>query len=138
RAYDPSGKPFYLGVLKGKENVIALRYGLQPRIKYSLHINRSNPAFLAKINKLEDALERYKNANVGAHTSNIFRVGAFIIFLILHLAFYLYYPEQRANLYFSIYASVALCFEISQLNTEHLVDRVYNSLFFTFAAFHTA
>ena len=137
-AYDPSGRPFYLGVLKQKGNVIAVRYALQPGIKYSLHINRLNPAFIARIYKLEDASERYKDANVAAATSNIFRVGVFIIFLILHLAFYIYYPEQKANVYFSIYALLALCFEISQFNTPNAVDHLYNSLFFTFLAFHTA
>ena len=137
-AYDPSNKPFYLGVLKQKENVIALRYALQPGIKYSLHINRLNPAFIAHINKLQDAFERYKNSNISAHTSNIFRVGVFIIFLVLHLAFYIYYPEQKANLYFSIYALLALCFEISQFNAPNAVGRLYYNLFFTFVAFHTA
>ena len=120
------------------ENIIAIRYALQPGIRYTLHINRINPVFIVSINYLDISIEKYKNANVAWKTSNIFRVGVFIIFLFLHLAFYLYYPEQKANLYFSIYALLALCFEISQFNAPLVVDRIYNHLFVTFTAFHLA
>ena len=138
RAYDPSARPIGFSVTNVDQQILAIRYAVQPGVKYSLHINRLNQAFVISINKLDDAVENYKNVNIARATSNIFRVGVFIIFLILHLAFYLYYPRQKANLYFSIYALLALCFEISQFNTPLAVDRLYNSLFFMFAIFHIA
>jgi len=138
RAYDPSRKPFYVNALKEGENIIAFRYILQPGIKYSLHINRLNPAFTVKVNNLDDAIQKYSDENISAATSNVFRIGVFLIFLFLHLAFYLYYPAQKANLYFSLYALLALCFEISQFNTPHFVAHLYNGLFLQFAAFHVS
>ncbi|HEV8507641.1 MAG TPA: ATP-binding protein [Chitinophagaceae bacterium] len=136
RAYEPSGKPFHVSILNDRQNIIAFRYALQPGITYSLHINRLNPVFRIRINNLDYAIQKYNDENISSATSNVFRIGVFLIFLILHLAFYLYYPAQKANLYFSLYALLALCFEISQFNTSHFIAHLYNGLFFQFAAFH--
>ena len=138
KAYDPSGKPILLENLKEKDNVIAVRYALQPNVKYSVHINRVNPLFIAYIAHLDYAVENYKNANIGSATSNFFRIGVFLIFLILHLAFYLYYPPQKANLYFSIYSLLALIFEITQFNTPRFIENIYNALYIQFSVFHLA
>ncbi|HXL56265.1 MAG TPA: hypothetical protein VN958_08420, partial [Chitinophagaceae bacterium] len=104
KAYDPDNKPFYVATSKSVVNILAVRYALEPGISYSVHINRQNPVFRIHINNLETAIETYRNSGISVTTSNFFRTGVYFIFLILHVAFYLYYPKQKANLYFSLYA----------------------------------
>src|SRR5690349_1509552 len=36
--------------------------------------------------------------------SNYFLTGIFLIITVLHLSFFLFYPSQKANLYFSLFA----------------------------------
>ncbi|HLY71130.1 MAG TPA: ATP-binding protein, partial [Puia sp.] len=104
KAYDPWGKPVLISVENGIDQVLAIRYALQPNISYSVFSGDGNPALKIRISTPETSDQQYYPPQSARDLLGIFRVGVFFILAILHLAFYLFYPPQKANLYFSLYA----------------------------------
>jgi two-component system NtrC family sensor kinase len=104
KAYDPFGKPVLLPINNGAEHVLAIRYALQPQIRYSVFSGDGNPALMIRLNTTETSDQQFYKAHSASDALEVFRIGAFFILFILHLAFYLFYPAQKANLYFSLYA----------------------------------
>jgi len=105
RAYDPWGKPVLLPLNGGGKLVLAVRYILQPNVSYSALSPDGNLVLKIRISTLESGIEQYSQQfSSGLSVLEIFRVGVFFILAILHLAFYLFYPTQKANLYFFLFA----------------------------------
>src|ERR1019366_342996 len=114
KAYDPWGKPVLLPVNNWADQVLAVRYALQPGISFGVMSGDGNPILEIRVNTLEASMEKYYHIfSSGLSVLEFFRVGVFFILVILHLAFYLFYPPQKANLYFFLFA---LFMEASQIN----------------------
>src|ERR1017187_1685064 len=126
KAYDPWGRPVLFPVNNGTNQVLAVRYELQPRISYTVFGN-GNPALWIRVNTLENSIEKYSQTfSSGLSVLEIFRGGIFFILAILHLAFYLFYPSQKANLYFFLFALFMGASQISGVRMHiHEVDHKF-------------
>jgi hypothetical protein len=114
KAYDPWGKPVLLNVSSGANQVFAVRYALQPGISFAMMSGDGNPALKIRVDTPDGSTEKYYQPFFsGLAVLEFFRVGIFFILVILHLAFFLSYPPQKANLYFFLFA---LFMEASQIN----------------------
>ena len=117
QAFDPANKPipYYH---HDSTLVLAIRYTLQPNVRYTHILLRKNPAFSIRLNYLESAQYQYKKYY--ARLSNLvhFRFGVFIILLIGYVSLYTFYPSRIAYLYFSLFAIFVTITDISQLLGE--------------------
>jgi signal transduction histidine kinase len=104
KAFSPD-RPFSLPNSRNTEQVLAVRYTLQPRIKYSTHYGKENKGLFIRVNTLENGNYQYPDLIYQAK-ANMFRVGVFAILAILYLAFYLFNRTQKVNLLFSVYAFI--------------------------------
>ncbi len=104
KAFSPN-RPFSLTNSRNTEQVLAVRYILQPRIKYSTHFGQQNTGLSIKVNTIENGNYQYPIQIYEAET-NMFRVGVFAILAILYLSFYLFNRTQKVNLLFSVYACI--------------------------------
>jgi len=119
KAYDPWGKPVLIPLNKGTAQVLAVRFALQRGVSYTIMSADNNPALKISINTLEGSMkEYYQKFYSGLSILEIFRVGVLFILVILHLAFYLFYPPQKANLYFFLFA---FFFFVSQITGVRLL-----------------
>lgn len=127
-AYMPGnvfGKPFLFPSTKDSIYNIAVRYALQPGLPYTTNTNWSNPVFKSKLNYLHQAINLYKDEYRRWTGPIIFRIGCFFILFILHLAFYLYFPSQRANLYFSLFAFFVILTDSFQVPLSEITSVEY-------------
>ncbi len=124
-AYNPTGKPLPFLLSKDSTYVVAIRYALQPAILYTTNTLIQNPALKLRLNNLERSINFYTQENIRGMGSIMFRIGAFLILFILHLAFYLYFPSQRANLYFTLFALFVLFTEVFAINVPHEVKYMF-------------
>jgi two-component system, NtrC family, sensor kinase len=76
--------------------------------------------------KVNRSIESDVQANRLSVSSEVFRLGAFFILFVLHLAFYLYFPAKRATLYFSIFALCVILTDGLQLP----VAKIHNVKYF--------
>ncbi|MBK9492111.1 MAG: hypothetical protein IPO07_27400 [Haliscomenobacter sp.] len=112
-----AGLDFSIGLPKRNANmVIAIRFALQKSIPYNRFGGHPNNCFRASLVPIKQ---------IGARTNitqNIMffglKAGAFLILFVLHLVFFILYPLQKANLYFS---GMALCYVIHILMWESLM-----------------
>jgi signal transduction histidine kinase len=103
RAYDPYGGPIGFPVKIDGQQCLAIRYALQPGIRYSNIFGTHNYAIRGTINTVEDASQNYRKP---AHLEGLtlFIVSIFVMLTVIHLSFFLFYRAQKANLYFSLFA----------------------------------
>jgi len=103
KAISPLEKPVSFPITKSDEQVLAVRYALQPHIRYSTHFLTENRALYIIVNTIENASAQYHHKRILDDGGNLFLIGVFLIIGVLYLAFYLFYTSQKANLYFSLY-----------------------------------
>jgi signal transduction histidine kinase len=117
-AYIPGifSKPFFFPSTKDSIYIIAIRYALQPGIFYTTNTHMTNPAFRSELNYLDHSVNLYREGNTHWTATVSFRIGAFFILFILHLAFFLYFPSLKANLYFSLFALFVILTDIFQVS----------------------
>jgi signal transduction histidine kinase len=128
-AYDPLGKPLPLQFIQPGVNVLAVRYTLQPNVFYTRITIRQNPAFFVTVNSMETAIDSYRLETIRT-SGGMLLIGIFLLLLVLHLAFYLYYPAKKANLYFSLFAALHL---LSLLIGYNIINEV-KYIFYQFNA----
>jgi signal transduction histidine kinase len=117
QAFDPAYKPIpYYN--PDSTLVLAIRYTLQPKVKYTNILLRKNPVFSIRFNYLESAQYQYKKIHTRLSNIVYFRFGVFIILLIGYLSLYTFYPSRIAYLYFSLFAIFGTISDISQLLGE--------------------
>ncbi|HEY1870489.1 MAG TPA: hypothetical protein VGG71_05485, partial [Chitinophagaceae bacterium] len=116
KAYNPWEKPIPFPVKKDTL-VISIRYALQKNANYTTVILSGNPAFQIRLNLIETSVDQYVRESTRLMNSAVFRTGLFLILAILHLAFYFFYPLQKANLHFSIFAFLIAAANVVGINT---------------------
>nr|WP_214460412.1 ATP-binding protein [Flavihumibacter fluvii] len=114
RAYDPLFKPVSFILPDRQTHVLAIRYVLQPSIQYTTIFESRNPAIQIRVFYLKDAVDLFQY-----HTSSLvgfllYISGSCFLLAILHFAFFLYYPSQKGNLAFAVYAIGFLLFNVIQ------------------------
>ncbi len=96
--------------------MLTVRYALQPNLLYPKSFHEI-PLLKIAINKNYAAVKQWRRFERGLPTSITLRIGAFFILAVLYLAFFLYYPEQKANLFFFLYALLLILGDAIQLNS---------------------
>ncbi|MDQ3845758.1 MAG: ATP-binding protein [Bacteroidota bacterium] len=113
KAYDPLWKPI-LFPARGEHQVLAIRYTLQPNVLYTTLYESANPAMVMKVMDLDKAITTYHKQYSLLRTWGSFYAAMFLMFTILHFAFYMFYPAQKANLYFALFTFLYLLLTIVQ------------------------
>ncbi len=112
-----AGLGFSIGLPKHNANiVIAIRFALQKSIPYNRFGGHPNNCFRASLVPIKQMGAR---SNITQNTMFFgLKAGAFLILFVLHLVFFILYPLQKANFYFS---GMALCYAIHILMWESLM-----------------
>ena len=129
KAYDPLWKPVSLPMGKGTQHVLAVRYALQPGIRYTTMVTTYNHALWIQIKDVESGVDFYQEHLSRFIRYQAFLMGVWFLFCVLHFAFFLFYPSQKANFYFALYASFFLTAIIIQhifyLRTHEVADKFF-------------
>ncbi len=104
----------------------AIRYALQPNISYSTHWGFENPGLHVLVNTVENGNIYYEQYTTDIE-NHFFKVGVFAILGILYIAFYVFYPVQKVNLYFSLYAFIQATWWsiLIYLRGQHLIEQFF-------------
>src|SRR5688572_14488510 len=105
KAYDPQWKPVSLPMSKIARHVLAVRFALQPHIRYTTMYTTNNHALWIQIKDVESGVDFYDEQVSILIRHEFFLIGVWFLFCVLHFAFFLFDPTQKANLYFALYAS---------------------------------
>jgi two-component system, NtrC family, sensor kinase len=138
RADDPIWKPLSITFSESAEQVIAVRYALQPNIHYTKIFETENPALTIKIMDSDRAVDYFHNNASKIVGFSFVLLGISIMIIILHLSFYILYPTQKANLYFALFAVMFALADMIQLIFWLYPNGVANKFYlgnFTFVLF---
>ncbi len=116
KAYDPLGRPTVFPIKNAGQQILAIRYELQPGVRYTIIFSSHNYAFRGSINTIEAANRYYQQFTVFVQGPVFFATGIVFILTVLHLSFFLFYRSQKANLYFSLFALLRMVGFICQLS----------------------
>jgi signal transduction histidine kinase len=105
-ACNPHERPLSFPVSKPGEQVLAVRYTLEPHVSYTGEWDTRNHGLFVKINSFENANAFYYNTQDYNKKSTLFRISAYIVLAVLYLAFYISDRRQRTSLNFFIYALI--------------------------------
>ena len=114
KADDPIWKPLSITFSDSAEQVIAIRYVLQPNIYYTKIFETENPALTIKLMDSDKAVDYFHNNATKIVGFSFVLLGISIMIIILHLSFYILYPTQKANLYFALFAVMFAVANITQ------------------------
>ena len=118
KAFDSNLKPLLFPINKNKHQVLAIRFALQPDIKYTSIFNTKNPGFSASIKKFNLAFESYtQNTKIGAWYFGL-SVGVFSLLFMIYLVIFCFYKDQKASLYFSLFFLFQLCVFIAEFSID--------------------
>jgi signal transduction histidine kinase len=115
-AYDPLWKPVSLPIKKNTIQVLAVRFTRQPDIRYTTMFTTNNHALWIQIKHVESAVSFYEQQVSRFKLFHIFLIGVCFLFCVLHFAFYLFYPSQKANFYFAMFA----LFYVTAIVLQHI------------------
>ncbi len=104
QTYNPRSEPVSLSVSGDSLQTVAVRFACGEDVLYTTEFIGKNALFQARINNVTNAVRYYRIYGLSILPLDYAKAGIFFILAILHLAFYLYYPVQRANLYFSLFS----------------------------------
>lgn len=129
RAYDPLEYPIHFPADSLGRYTLAVRYALQPGIRYSeIYTLTKNRLFSATLFDLNAAIEQHRYFKVFYTSTDVFKVGFFLILFILHLAYYLFQRQNKTHLILAIYllANVlAYAFKLTGQNLADIAWRYY-------------
>jgi len=114
KAYDPYFKPVSLILNSNGVHVLAVRYVLQPGLRYTTMFENHNLALNIRLFYLKDAIKVFSDYSSVINGFLLYMSGFCFLLFFLHMAFYLFYPQQTGNLFFSLYAIIFLLFNVIQ------------------------
>lgn len=105
KAFSPGRDPFSLQIQPNHPQILAVRYAFQPNIFYATHFANTNTILSIEITSLKTWYKKENKAQFGIKW-DIIVGGIFTTLFILFFAFYLFFPEQKINLYFTVYTAL--------------------------------
>jgi two-component system NtrC family sensor kinase len=103
KAYDPLEIPIYFPADSVGQYHLAVRYALQPTIRYTnLHNLTKNRLFNATLLNLVPTLNVQRDFRVYYTGLDIFKMAVFFMLFVLHLAFYFYQRSNKTHLLIAI------------------------------------
>ena len=106
--YDPIWQPIALSFSSDSIQTLAIRYAIKPGTAYTTIFEFTNPLVAAMIMQNNRAVEQYRRVNVYDSIFLSLNGGILIMIFIVHFAFFMMYPGQKANLYLSLFGMVYL------------------------------
>gem|GEM_PF-6949412 len=135
KAFSPLNKPVSFPLSNDSEQVLAVRYALQPNVFYNIYwaTEDRSRGFHVTLNTIESAINQYQQAHIYDDDDNILKIGIFLILFILYIAFYLFHRSQKVNLLFSLYAFIyvivwSLFIYVNNLNNVEYWFIINNSI----------
>jgi signal transduction histidine kinase len=121
-AYNPSGgdlalwQTVHFRVDSSIHQTLAIRFALQPNIRYLKFWNQPNPFLFVKLHQADQRnLNRVDSiGNFDATSLDYFKGGLFLILALLHLFFYAWYPAQKVNFWFGSFCLLAAIAYLNQ------------------------
>ncbi len=114
KAFDPRWTPIVLNIPNDNVQVLAIRFAAESGIIHVNHFGTRNPIFEVRLIQPVDAVIK-KSETFQRSWIDIINIGIMLVVFIVHLAFYFMFPEQKANLYFSIFAFLYMLATTSHL-----------------------
>jgi two-component system, NtrC family, sensor kinase len=105
KAHDPRWEPFILNFSTDSIQFLAIRFAVQPGIRYAKYYGITNPFISARVMRIDSAQKTYRGIYMRPWL-DLFMCGIIFMAFILHFAFFLMNPEQKANLYFALAALI--------------------------------
>lgn len=106
KPFDPRWKPVPVELSTDSVQVLAVRFAAKPgnrSVKGTTHYGAYNPILEIRVMRYENAIAKYAEIfKIGWH--DFFFNGIMFMVFIVHLAFFIMYPKQKANLYFAVSA----------------------------------
>jgi two-component system NtrC family sensor kinase len=130
KAFDPIFNPIVFPLSEDSIQVLAVRFAVQPGILYTTIFESPNPLVSIESSDHTSAVNFYKRINLFEQSFQMLLIGIFIMIFIVHFSFYLLVPEQKANLYFSLYGIAYLFVAILQIK-YYLFDNEVASKFYS-------
>ena len=112
-AVDPLLEPVQLDISNDSIQVLALRFAVQPGIRYARHYAAINPLFSIMVVRYDLAIEKYKEIYMLPWHS-MFMQGIIFMVFIVHFSFFIMLPVLRANLYFALAALFSVIASMTQ------------------------
>lgn len=118
KAYNPSGEPIAASEIvhvyldQNTEQVMAVRYALQPDIPDIPYLSSFNPVLKIRLNSADKLNENslVSRGYLDMTPIDYFKGGLFLVLGFLHLVFFIYYSKQKANLFIAIFCLSAALF----------------------------
>jgi signal transduction histidine kinase len=107
KAFDPRWAPVIVRLDTTAEQVLAVRFATEKGIRPADYFGAKNPLFEVRVMEPESASVKYAETYQRTWI-DLLNAGILLAICILHLAFFLMYREQKANLYFSMAAFLNL------------------------------
>ena len=104
KAYDPLWQPVPFPIKKNTIQALAVRFAREPNIRYTTMYATTNHALWIQIKDVESGVSFYHQQASRFSWFHIIIIGVCFLFCVLHFAFYLFYPSQKANFYFAMFA----------------------------------
>ena len=101
-AFDPIWKPIVFPISEDSIQLLAVRFVVQPGILYTTIFESKNSLVGIESVNHDRAVDFFERINGMAYSFQLLLMGISIMIFIIHFAFYLFVPEQKANLYFSL------------------------------------
>ncbi|MXV14526.1 ATP-binding protein [Hufsiella ginkgonis] len=121
-AWNTLGEPLALPCTPGKVHTLAIRCVQQPDLRYQ------PGQFSARLRALPDAIKAYA-ANIRSRLPQTILSGVFAILFFLHLAFFLYYPNDRTNIWYAIFMAITGIGLVISISLERAHDLAARILF---------
>jgi serine phosphatase RsbU (regulator of sigma subunit) len=132
-AYKPQGEPFTFILNRGGEHFIAVRYSNQ-RAEHNLKtFGEELAGFTFGIYQSEDAIRGFTDKLLLITLPLALGVGFFFALGLLHIAIFLFYRNERSNLYYSLFTSTLALYFLILLISHHLNFPYYISLLSLFS-----
>jgi two-component system NtrC family sensor kinase len=112
KAHDPLEIPIYFPADSVGQYHLAVRYALQPTIRYTnIYSHTNNRLFNATLLNLVPTLNAQRDFRIYYIGLDIFKMGVFFMLFVLHLAFYFYQKSNKTHLILAIcFLTSTLCF----------------------------
>ncbi|MFD3003697.1 ATP-binding protein [Pontibacter toksunensis] len=117
KAYDPLWKPVSFPIKKDTIQVLAVRFATQSTIQYTTMFETNNHALWIQIKDVESAVSFYHQQASLFKWFHVAIVGVCFLFCVLHFGFYLFFPSQKANFYFAVFA----LFYLTAIVLQHIL-----------------
>jgi two-component system, NtrC family, sensor kinase len=134
-AVDPLEYPISLPINDAGEYVLAVRYALQPNIRYTTVYGLTlNKVFDASLVNLVLTQHEQREFRVYYTGMELFKIGVFAMLFILHFAFFLYQKNNKTHLFLCLFflgTALQYVFKIWGQN-EHSVETRYYLINYSF------